>query len=435
MVKDLTVGKPSNVLWHFCLPMFGSIVFQQLYNIADSLVAGQFIGENALAAVGNAYEITLLFLAVSFGCNIGCSVIAAQNYGAKQYGQMKTAVFTALIAAAALCLTLMLLGFLSLDALLQWIKTPENVFSDCKAYLRIYILSLPFVFFYNVATGIFTALGDSKTPFYFLAFSSLANIGMDILFVTVFSMGIPGVAWATLICQGISCMLSILLVLKKIIQIPSERFSIFSANMLKKFTVIAVPSMLQQLFISIGNIMIQGIINPYGSGVMAGYSAAVKLNNLVITSFTTIGNGISNFSAQNMGAGYALRVKQGYHAGLKMVWLICIPLTLLYFFGGQFLIRLFLESGTATAYETGILFLKILSPFYLIVSTKLASDGILRGCGKMREFMISTFSDLILRVLLAYLLSQKLGSIGIWLAWPVGWIVGMVLSCFFNKCI
>ena len=153
MVKDLTVGKPSNVLWRFCLPMFGSIVFQQLYNIADSLVAGQFIGENALAAVGNAYEITLLFLAVSFGCNIGCSVIAAQNYGAKQYGQMKTAVFTALIAAAALCLTLMLLGFLSLDALLQWIKTPENVFSDCKAYLRIYILSLPFVFFYNVTTG------------------------------------------------------------------------------------------------------------------------------------------------------------------------------------------------------------------------------------------------------------------------------------------
>ena len=126
---------------------------------------------------------------------------------------------------------------------------------------------------------------------------------MDILIVTVFSMGVPGVAWATLICQGISCMLSILLVLKKIIQIPSERFFIFSANMLKKFTVIAVPSMLQQLIISIGNIMIQVIINPYGSGGIAGYSAAVKLNNLVITSFTTIGNGISNFSAQNMGAG------------------------------------------------------------------------------------------------------------------------------------
>ena len=215
MVRDLTVGSPGSILWRFCLPMFGSIVFQQLYNIADSLVAGQFIGENALAAVGNAYEVTLLFLAVSFGCNIGCSVIAAQKYGARQYGEMKTAVFTSLIAAAALCLTLMLFGTISLDSLLQWIKTPENVFSDCKAYLKIYILSLPFVFFYNVATGIFTALGDSKTPFFFLAFSSLANIGMDILFVTVFSMGVPGVAWATLICQGISCILSIVLVLKK----------------------------------------------------------------------------------------------------------------------------------------------------------------------------------------------------------------------------
>ena len=432
MVRDLTVGSPGSILWRFCLPMFGSIVFQQLYNIADSLVAGQFIGENALAAVGNAYEVTLLFLAVSFGCNIGCSVIAAQKYGARQYGEMKTAVFTSLIAAAALCLTLMLFGTISLDSLLQWIKTPENVFSDCKAYLKIYILNLPFVFFYNVATGIFTALGDSKTPFFFLAFSSLANIGMDILFVTVFSMGVPGVAWATLICQSISCILSIVLVLKKVIRIPSEAFSVFSLNTLKKFTVIAVPSMLQQLFISIGNIMIQGIINPYGSGVIAGYSAAVKLNNLVITSFTTIGNGISNFSAQNMGAGYAIRVRQGYHAGLKMVWLFSIPLTILYFFGGQFLIRLFLESATATAYETGILFLKILSPFYLVVSTKLASDGVLRGCGKMREFMICTFSDLILRVLLAYLLSQQLGSIGIWLAWPVGWIVGTVLSCSFN---
>lgn len=179
---------------------------------------------------------------------------------------------------------------------------------------------------------------------------------MDILFVTVFSMGVPGVAWATLICQSISCILSIVLVLKKVIRIPSEAFSVFSLNTLKKFTVIAVPSMLQQLFISIGNIMIQGIINPYGSGVTAGYSAAVKLNNLVITSFTTIGNGISNFSAQNMGAGYAIRVRQGYHAGLKMVWLFSVSLTILYFFGGQLLIRLFLES--ATAYETGILFLK-----------------------------------------------------------------------------
>lgn len=433
MARDLTVGKPSTVLWQFCLPMFGSIVFQQLYNIADSLVAGKFIGENALAAVGNAYEVTLLFLAVSFGCNIGCSVITAQKYGAKQYGEVKTSVYTSLIAAGILCLLLMLVGILGLDLLLQLIKTPENVFEDCKCYLQIYILSLPFVFYYNVATGIFSALGDSKTPFYFLAVSSIANIGMDVLFVTAFQMGVAGVAWATLICQGISCLLSVMLVLKKISDIPSEKCRMFSLPILRRLTVIAIPSMLQQGFISVGNIIIQGIINPYGSGVIAGYSAAVKLNNLVITSFTTIGNGISNYTAQNIGAGNYLRVKQGYWAGLRMVWLISIPLSLLYFFGGSNLIQFFLESETGTAFETGIVFLKILSPFYLIVASKLTSDGVLRGSGKMGKFMICTFSDLILRVALAYLISRRIGSVGIWLAWPIGWIVGMILSCTFSN--
>lgn len=432
MAHDLTCGKPSSVLWRFCLPMFGSIIFQQLYNIADSLVAGQFIGENALAAVGNAYEVTLLFLAISFGCNIGCSVITAQKFGAKRYADMKTAVYTSLIAAAVLCLVSMLLGILSLDHLLRWIKTPDDVFPDSKCYLQIYILSLPFVFFYNVATGIFSAMGDSKRPFYFLAASSLANIGMDILFVTAFQLGVAGVAWATLICQGISCLLAVGLVLRKIREIPSEKADIFSFEILRRITVVAVPSMLQQGFISIGNIIIQGIINPYGSGVIAGYSAAVKLNNLIITSFTTIGNGISNYTAQNIGASNLPRVKAGYKAGLKMVWLISIPLTILYFFGGNLLIQLFLKSGTETAYETGITFLKILSPFYLIVATKLASDGVLRGSGKMGGFMVCTFSDLILRVLLAFLISQQIGSVGIWLAWPIGWIVGMVLSCTFN---
>ena len=431
MAQDLTIGKPSTVLWRFCLPMFGSIVFQQLYNIADSLVAGKFISENALAAVGNAYEVTLIFLAVSFGCNIGCSVITAQKFGAKQFEEMKTAVYTSLISAGILCLLIMGGGIGCLDLLLKLIKTPEDVFSDCKCYLEIYILSLPFVFYYNVATGIFSAMGDSKTPFYFLAASSIANIGMDILFVTAFQMGVAGVAWATLICQGISCLLALLLVLRKIRDIPSGKAPLFSLSALKRITIVAVPSMLQQGFISVGNIIIQGIINPYGSGIMAGYSAAVKLNNLVITSFTTIGNGISNYTAQNIGAGNTQRVRQGYGAGLKMVWLISIPLSILYFLGGHILIQFFLESTAGSAFETGITFLKILSPFYLIASTKLASDGVLRGSGKMEQFLVCTFSDLILRVVLAYLISSKIGSIGIWLAWPIGWIVGMILSVMF----
>ena len=208
MTQDLTVGKPGKVLWKFCLPLFGSIVFQQLYNIADSFVAGKFISETALAAVGNSYEVTLIFLAVAFGCNIGCSVVTSQKFGARQYGEARTTVYTTLISTAVICGLLMLGGSLGLSGLLHLIHTPEDVFADSRLYLEIYILGLPFVFFYNVATGIFSALGDSKTPFYLLVVSSLSNIFADILFVTAFHMGVDGVAWATFMCQGVSCIAS-----------------------------------------------------------------------------------------------------------------------------------------------------------------------------------------------------------------------------------
>ena len=208
MNKDLTVGKPSQVLWQFCLPMFGSIIFQQLYNIADSLVAGKFIGENALAAVGNSYEITLIFIAFAFGCNIGCSVIVSRYFGARDYDEMKTSVYTSLIGSAVLCAVLMLIGLVGCHSLLELINTPEEILADSSLYLDIYVLGLPFMFFYNIATGIFSALGDSKTPFYFLAVSSLSNIGVDILFVAGLKMGVAGVAWATFLCQGVSCVLA-----------------------------------------------------------------------------------------------------------------------------------------------------------------------------------------------------------------------------------
>lgn len=434
MNQDLTVGKPGTVLWKFCLPLFGSILFQQLYNIADSLVAGKFIGEEALAAVGNGYEVTLLFIAVAFGCNIGCSVVTAQKFGAKQYGEMKTAVYTTLIASGVLCAGLMFLGLACLDSLLIMIHTPENVFADSRSYLQIYILSLPFVFYYNVATGIFSALGDSRTPFVFLVISSLSNIAADILFVTAFDMGVPGVAWATLICQGVSCVLAVNVVFRRLAAIQTGKTAVFSWRLLGQIAVVAIPSMLQQSFISVGNMILQGIINSFGSGVMAGYSAAIKLNNLVITSFTTLGNGVSNYTAQNLGAGKSERIRQGHRAGLKMVWLLCVPLALAYFFLGEMLIRVFLDNGTADAMSTGIVFLRIVAPFYFVVSTKLVTDGVLRGAGKMGQFMIATFTDLILRVGLAFLLSKQLGSVGIWLSWPIGWIVGTVLSLlFFHK--
>ena len=432
MNKDLTVGKPSTVLWKFCLPLFGSVIFQQLYNIADSFVAGKFVGENALAAVGNSYEITLIFIAFGFGCNMGCSVVVSKLFGAKQYKDLKTSVYTTFIASGVLCAVLMLIGLLFGQPLLHLIKTPENIFADSWIYLKIYIIGVPFVLFYNIATGIFSALGDSKTPFIFLVCSSTANIFMDILFVTAFDMGVAGVAFATFICQGISCIFAMLFVFKRLRGIKTEEApAVFSWVLLKDISVIAIPSILQQSFISVGNIMIQGTINGFGPGVMAGYAASVKLNNLVITSLTTLGNGISNFTAQNLGAEKPERVKEGFRAGVKLVWIICIPFMLLYLFAGKYLVYAFLDTPSEAALSTGIVFLRITAPFYFVASLKLVADGVLRGAGMMRKFMIATFANLILRVVIAMTLSIPLESTGIWLAWPIGWVIAAIMSVIF----
>lgn len=434
MNVDLTVGKPASVLWKFCLPLLGSVIFQQLYNLADSLVAGLFIGENALAAVGNSYEITLIFLAFAFGCNIGCSVIVSRLFGAKNYTDLKTAVYTTLISSAVLCVVLMVVGLTCSKLILKVINTPDEILADSVLYLDIYVWGLPFVLLYNIATGIFSALGDSKTPFIFLAASSTANIGMDVLFVTVFKMGVAGVAWATFICQGISCILAMVFVFLRLAKIKAEeKPKPFSGRIFKDIVVIAIPSILQQSSISFGNIIIQSIVNSFGTGVIAGYSAAIKLNNIAISSFATMSNGISNYSSQNLGAEKIDRIKQGFWAGLKMFLIIAVPLVLLYSIAGKYLVGIFLTNPSAEASYTGEMFLRIVSPFYIIIAVKLVCDGILRGTSQIIKFMIGTFADLILRVIFAFVLAKYLGSNGIWSGWPIGWTLSTVMSVLFYR--
>lgn len=433
MITDLTEGSIHKKLWLFSIPMLISVMFQQIYNIADSMIAGKFVGENALAAVGASYPITMLFIAVAMGCNIGCSVIISQLFGAKEYGHMKTAVSTTYISCIILSIFLTILGFIFCTPLMRLMKTPENIFSDSRLYLDIYIAGITFLFLYNVCTGIFNALGDSRTPLYFLIGSSLGNIILDYVFVTAFHMGIAGVAWATFIAQGISCILSVLtltLRLKKIKVVNEQKHILFSFSMLKKISIVAVPSILQQSFISVGNLFIQSIINSFGPSVIAGYSAAIKLNTFAITSFTTLANGLSSFTAQNIGAQRIDRIKKGFWSGITLAMCIVIPFFLAFFFLCQPLVALFMTdpSESTLAMNTGIDFLRIVAPFYFIISIKLMSDGILRGSGAMLYFMIATFSDLILRVVLAYILSDFYGITGVWLSWPLGWMIGTALS-------
>ena len=435
MNKDLTVGNVRKVLTAFAVPLLLSMVFQQLYNIADSLVAGKFLGEQALAAVGNSYEITLIFIAFAFGCNMGASVIVSQYFGAKRYYDMKKAISTSYISTLVLCALLTVVGIVFTDPLLHLINTPVQIMEDSALYLDIYVLGLVFLFFYNLATGIFSAMGDSRTPFIFLAVSSTANIFADILFVTVFKMGVDGVAWATFICQGISCIVANIALLGRLkkLNIPSLDKKLFDFYIFKRFISVAVPSILQQSFVSVGNIILQGLINGFGYSVIAGYSAAIKLNNLIITSITTLANAVSAFSAQNIGAGDFKRVEAGWKCGLSIAWIFCIPVVILFAGFGSIVLMLFLDKTSVEALDTAMLFLRIVSPFYLVVSIKLISDAVLRGSGDMRPFMYSTFSDLILRVLLAFLFSSFLGSVGIWLSWPVGWGVGTLLSFYYYK--
>ncbi|MDO5560180.1 MAG: MATE family efflux transporter [Oscillospiraceae bacterium] len=432
MIKDLSVGKPGQVLWRFTIPMFISVVFQQFYNIADSVIAGKFAGEDALASVGASYPITMIFMAIAVGCNVGCCVVISQLFGAKELEKMKTAIYTTLISSAAVSVICTVSGLLLTTSLMKMIRTPENIFADGSLYLKIYIAGFIFLFLYNICTGIFQSLGDSKTPLYFLIGSSLGNIALDLLFVAGFGWGVAGVAWATFIAQGAACVLSFVSLTSRIRSLKTAyKPDRFSWSMLLKVGRYAVPSILQQSFVSVGNIFVQGIINNFGSSVIAGYSAAIKLNTFTITSVATFSNGLSSFTAQNIGAGKTERVREGYKAGMIMVLCVVVPFILIYFFFGDVMMKLFMDNESRLALDTGLKFLKIVSPFYIAVTFKIMADGVLRGAGAMSSFMIATFTDLLLRVVLSFILSDYFGVTGVWMSWPIGWVISMCLSLGF----
>lgn len=431
MVKDMTKGAVAPILLKYSLPLLVSMIFQQLYSIADSFIAGNFINKNALAAIGVSYPITMIFLAIGTGMNIGCSVVISTLFGAKDYKNMKTAVFTSIISTAVLAAVLTITGVFTSRLFLELLGTDAAVFSDAQSYLNIYAFGLMFLFMYNICTGIFTALGDSNTPLYFLIGSSLGNVALDLLFVAVFKMGVPGTAWATFICQGICSVLAFIVLIGRIRRIESDKPALFEFKMLKRIAGISVPSILQQSFVSVGQLFIQGLVNSCGLDVMAGYSSAIKLNTFAVTCFSTVGNSISGFTAQNTGAGEFARVKKGFKTGTVFALVIALIFALCYVIFANELIYIFMDSsdaGNAAAAEAGTAFLRIVSPFFLSVCVKLAADGVLRGAGKVRAFMITTFSDLILRVALAFLLKPIYGAEGIWLSWPAGWVISTGIS-------
>ena len=434
MVTDFTKEHPDRTLWKFWLPMMFSVMFQQIYNIADSMIAGKFAGEDALAAVGASYPITVIFMAFAVGMNLGASVIVSRLFGAGDRKGVKRAVTTAFASSLGLAAVLTVWGYFFCRNMMEWIHTPQNIMADGVLYLKIYVFGLIFLMLYNVCTGVFTALGDSKTPLYFLLGSSAGNIVLDLIFVAQFHWGVSGVAWATFIAQGISAILALTFLAMRLKKINCEgTFQWLDLVLLAQIAAIAIPSIMQQSVLSIGNMFVQEIVNRYGSAVIAGYSGAIKLNTFAINSFMALGSCLSSYTAQNLGAGKKERLPLGFRTGIRLSVIASLPFIVLYFFASRQMMGLFLNDSSIDAINAGQKFLHIVSPMYFMISIKLMTDGIIRGAGAMHYFVMATVPDLILRILVALLLTQYFGSTGIWMAWPFGWIAATVLTIIFYR--
>ncbi|MEG1743184.1 MAG: MATE family efflux transporter [Clostridia bacterium] len=441
MNYDMTKGNERKILFRFCIPLFFSCVCQQLYSVVDGVVVGRFISsdpvisENSLAAVGVSAPVTMLFMAVAIGASIGVSVLLSQLFGAGKYERLKTATSTALITIFVLGILFTALGRIFSNPILDLLNTPASIYKDASAYLDIFIYGIIFLLLYNICSGVFTSLGNSKTPLYLLFGSSVLNIVLDLVFVICFGFGVQGVAWATFLSQGLSAAVAFYLmyaVLKKLK--TNEKFVIFSFQVLWDLCRLAIPSILQQAFVAVGNLFVQRIINVYDPASIAGFFSALKLNSFAVSSYMSVANGISSFTAQNYGANKIKRVLSGIKSGAIILAFLSVPIAILTFVFAPQLINIFLSQESVEAVAVGSQFLRYVSPFYPIIVIKVLFDSIFRGIGKMNYFMMSTLADLILRVMLSYVMSSYFGLLGISYAWIIGWLVAAALATtfFFN---
>ncbi len=433
--KDLSQGSPTKSLILFAIPMILSVTLQQIYNIADSSIAGNMIDSNALASVSASYPITMIYLAIATGLGVGSGVIVSRYFGEKNYKATKTSIYTSLIFTAFIAIIVSLIGIGITDLSLKLIETPENIFSDSAIYLRFYCGGLLFTFLYNVITCIFQSLGNSKTPLYFLAFSTVLNVVLDIIFVGPCNMKVMGLALGTFIAQGIAMICSLIFLIRDIRKNlkTEEKANIFNFKMLNNIQTIAIPSIIQGSAISLGNFFIQKNINSYGSDLIAGYGASYKLCYVIVNIFTAYSNAVSNFTSQNIGAGKSERVYTALKSSLIINVAFGIFMSLILVLTPHLTLKIFMNSDASEdAIKYGTSFIYIVAPFFIILGIKMPFDGILKGSKDMIGFMIGTVADLVLRIILSYALSYSFGYRGIFFSWPIGWAVGMVccVTCF-----
>ena len=390
---------------------------------------GRYVGETALAAVGASYALTSIFICIAIGGGIGASVIISHHFGGHNYGRMKTGIRTALLSFLFISLILGGIGLIFSQQIMEVLNTPADAIDIAVTYLNIYFLGLPFLFMYNILSSMFNALGESRIPLYLLIFSSVLNIFLDLYMVAVLNLGVAGAAYATFIAQGISAVLSLIIFIVTLQKLPGKAEGWLSKTEFSDMSRIALPSILQQSTVSIGMMLVQSVVNSFGTQILAGFSAAMRIESLCVVPMSAIGNAMSSYTAQNIGAEKEERISQGYRMGNFMIIVIAVILCLFLEIAHKPLIALFLDNAASSqTIVTGESYLKFIGFFFCMIGFKMAVDGILRGAGAVRVFTIANLVNLTLRVAIAKFGAPIWGVSMVWYAVPLGWLANFLIS-------
>ena len=424
----LITDTPFKALTVFAMPMILGGFFQQVYNMADSIIVGQLVGSSALAAVGACAALTNVFVCVALGAGVGAGVLVSRYFGAKDYGKMKTIVSTSMISFLILSVVLGLLGFFFSHSMMSVLQTPDDILDEAVLYLQVYFAGFPFLFMYNILSTMFNSIGESKIPLGLLIFSSVLNIFLDFWMVAGLGLGVFGAALATLIAQGISAVFSLAIFFCRMRKYKSS-FIWFDGQELYSMLNIAVPSVLQQSTVSVGMMIVQAVVNPFGTQALAGYSATMRVENVFSLIFVSIGNAVSPYVSQNLGAGKHQRIKKGYHAALVLDASFAVIAFLVIEIFHEQIASLFLgKDGTALAYQVSGGYMKWIGYFFIFMGIKMATDGVLRGLGIMRPFLVANIVNLAIRLFVALMFAPHFGITFVWLAVPAGWLVNFLIS-------
>lgn len=432
-MKDLTEGKEGKLILNFALPMLLGNVFQQMYNVVDSIIIGKFLGKEALAAVGASFPLIFTMIAFLIGITIGSTVVISQFFGAKQMDKVKRAIDTLYIVMFFASILLTAIGILFSDFIFQLISLPEDVIPLAVEYFNVYAIGFVFFFGFQGTSAIMRGLGDSKTPLYFLILSTIINIGLDLFFVLGLGWGVKGVAAATVISQ-MGAFFSIVLYLNKYHSFLdfSPMKMRFDTDIFKKSLKIGLPSGIQMTFVSVGFLALYRIVNVFGTPTIAAYSIAMRIDSFASLPAMNFSSALATFVGHNIGANKYERIGKGLTATLKMTAVITISVSLLSIIFAKPLMYLFTNDNEVV--NIGVHYLYIVSPFYILFAFMFVLMGVLRGAGDTIMPMIFTIISLwIVRVPASYFLSQEIGVNGIWWGIPVAWIVGVVASLWYYK--